>query len=76
MRYFCLGRLDKATVGIEDFNIKGFIIVPQKLNTRVLNLHETEIGLEYESKVGWSKTTRIGGRNVDLPWQQGEASLA
>lgn len=68
--------MDKATVGIEDFNIKDFVIVPQKLYTRVFNLHETELGLEYDSKVGWSKTTRIGGRNVDLPWQQGQASRA
>jgi len=42
----------------------------------MLNLHETELGLEYDSKVVWSKTTRTGGRNVDLPWQQGQASLA
>lgn len=71
MRYFCLGWLGKATVGIEDFDIKGFVIVPQRLYTKVLNLHESELGLEYDNKVGWSKTTRIGGRNVDLPWQQG-----
>jgi len=38
MRYFCLGRLDKATAGIEDFNIKGFVIVPQKLKHQGVEL--------------------------------------
>jgi hypothetical protein len=76
MRYFHLEWLDKATVQIKYVNIKGFVIVRQKLYTRVLNLHESELGLEDDSKVGWSKTTRTDGRNVDLPWQQGQAYLA
>lgn len=52
MRCFCLGWLDKATVGIEDVNIKGFVIVPQKLYTRVLNLTWVWIGIRVWQQSG------------------------